>query len=214
MLLPSLTLDLVLLDLSLQLIPRVLELLQQHLIRDALYFIMRDIALSFLSASMVPAFHGTHHLLVLLVDLLHLPAGVSQLNLQELDLLLPDGLVLKGLMLLALGLFLNLLELRGELIDLVVELLDSFHGLLVGGFHIVVPFERAESALHMPHLVLGGLKHGPVGVLLGFLFGVQRFNGSVFLDEFGLKLTDTLSFLVKLELKGFDFILELLGDSA
>jgi hypothetical protein len=77
MLLPSLTLDLVLLDLSLQLIPRVLQLLQQHLIRDALYFIMRDIPLSFLGASVVPASHGAHHLLVLLVDLLHLPAGVS-----------------------------------------------------------------------------------------------------------------------------------------
>jgi hypothetical protein len=117
-------------------------------------------------------------------------------------------------MLLALGLFLDLLQLRGELIDLVVQLLYSFHGLLVGGFHVVVSFERAESALHVPKLVLGGLKHGPVGVLLGFLFGIQRFNGCVFLDEFGLKLTNTLPFLVELELKGFDFILELLGDSA
>ena len=163
---------------------------------------------------MVPAFHGAHHLLVLLVDLLHLPAGVGQLDLQELDLLLSDGLVLEGLMLLTLRLFLDLLKLRGKLIDLAVELLDSFHGLLVGGFHVVVPFERAQGAFHVPHLVLGGLKHGPVGVLLGFLFGIQRFNGCVFLDEFGLKLPDTLSFLVELELKGFDFILELLGDSA
>lgn len=214
MLLPRLTLDLVLLDLSLQLIPRVLQLLQQHLIRDALYFIMRDIPLSLLGATMVPAFHGAHHLLVLLVNLLHLPARVGQLDLQELDLLLPDGLVLEGLMLLALGLFLDLLELRGELTDLDVELLDSVHGLLVGGFHVVVPFECAESALHVPHLILGGLKHGSVGVLLGFLFGIQRFNGCVFLDEFGLKFADTLSFLVELELKGFDFSLELLGDSA
>jgi hypothetical protein len=34
------------------------------------------------------------------------------------------------------------------------------------------------------------------------------------LDKFGFKLPNTLSFLVELELKGFDFILELLGDSA
>jgi hypothetical protein len=162
---------------------------------------MRDITLSFLGASVVPAFHGSHHLLMLLVDLLHLPAGVSQLDLQELDLLLSDGFVLEGLMLLALGLFLNLLQLCGELIDLVIKLLDSFHGLLVGGFHVVVPFECAQSAFHVPNLILGGLKHGPVGVLLGFLFGIQRFNGCVFLDEFGLKLTNTLSFLVELELK-------------
>jgi hypothetical protein len=175
---------------------------------------MRDIPLSFLSASMVPAFHGAHHLLVLLVYLLHLPAGVGQLDLQELDLLLSDGLVLEGLMLLALGLLLDLLQLRGKLIDLAVQLLDSFHGLLVGGFHVVVPFESTQSAFHVPKLILGGLKHRPVGVLLGLLFAIQRFNGCIFLDEFGLKLPDTLSFLVELELKGFDFILELLGDSA
>lgn len=82
----------------------------------------------------------------------------------------------------------------------------------MGGFHIVVPFECTQSALHALNLILGGMEHGPVGVLLSFLFGIERFNSRVFLDEFGLKLPSTLSFLVELELKGLDFIFELLGN--
>jgi hypothetical protein len=63
-------------------------------------------------------------------------------------------------------------------------------------------------------LVLGRLKHRPVGRFLGLLLGLQRVNGCVFLDEFGFKFSNTLSFLVELELKGFNFILELLRDCA
>ena len=214
MLLPCLSLNLVILDLSLQLIPSVLKLLQQLLIRDTLYFIERDIPISFLGATVVPAFHGAHHLLMLLVDLLHLSPGIGQLDLQELDLLLSDGFVLEGLVLLGLGLFLNLLELSCKLIDMIVKRLDSFHGLLMGNFHVVVAFESTQSAFHGLDLILRSLKHGPVGNLLGLLFGFQRFNGCILLDEFGLKLTNTLSLLVELELKGLDFILELLRDSA
>jgi hypothetical protein len=151
---------------------------------------------------------------VLLVDLLHLSSGVGQLYLQELDLLLPDGLVLEGLMLLALGLFLCLLELGGELTDMGCELLDSLQGLLMRGLHVVVPLESTQSAFHVLDLILGSLQHGPVGSFLGLLLGLQRVNGCVFLDDFSFKLPNTFSFLVELELKGFDFILEFLGDSA
>ena len=214
MLLPGLSLDLALLDLCLQLIPSVLQLLQQLLIRDALDLVERNIRLSFLGAPVVAAFHGSDHLLVLLVDLLHLSSGVGQLYLQELDLLLPDGLVLEGLMLLALGLFLCLLELGGELTDMGCELLDSLQGLLMRGLHVVVPLESTQSAFHVLDLILGSLQHGPVGSFLGLLLGLQRVNGCVFLDDFSFKLPNTFSFLVELELKGFDFILEFLGDSA
>jgi hypothetical protein len=174
----------------------------------------REIRLSLLGTPVVSAFHGSHHLLVLLVDLLHLSAGVGQLDLQELDLLLPDGLVLEGLMLLALGLFLCLLELGGELTDMGCELLDSLQSLLMRGLHFVVALESTQSAFHVLDLILGRLEHGPVGRFLGLLLGLKRVNGCVFLDKFGFKLPNTLSFLVELELKGFDFILELLGDSA
>jgi hypothetical protein len=138
---------------------------------------------------------------VLLVDLLHLSPGIGQLDFQELDLLLSDCFVLEGLVLLGLGLFLSLLELSRKLIDMVVKSLDSFHGLLMGSFHVVVPFESTQSAFHVLDLILRCLKHGPVGTLLGLLFGLQRFNGCILLDEFGLKLPNMLSFLVELELK-------------
>ena len=117
----------------------------------------REIRLSLLGTPVVSAFHGSHHLLVLLVDLLHLSTGVGQLDLQELDLLLPDGLVLEGLMLLALGLFLCLLELGGELTDMGCELLDSLQSLLMRGLHFVVALESTQSAFHVLDLILGRL---------------------------------------------------------
>ena len=72
---------------------------------------MRYVAFTLLGAAMVATFRRSDHLLVLSLGLVHLTAGVSQLDLQEFDLLLSDRLIFKGFMLLGLRVFLDCLEL-------------------------------------------------------------------------------------------------------